>query len=154
MNDFAIMGYAAAGMEAQHDALDIAARNVALAQTASPQHPVHTLIPDFEAAKGQFDFAWPDSPDAPMGAAQADDDVNIGPIDDDDAPASPFSEPQDLPGSVHVAGVKVDPTPQYAVDSVHEMVNVLDAQRAYEANTSVFNVGRRLIEKTVALGQQ
>jgi len=35
------------------------------------------------------------------------------------------------------------------VDAVSEMVAVLGAQRAYEANASVFDTGKRLIQQTL-----
>ena len=38
-------------------------------------------------------------------------------------------------------------------DALTEMIAVLDAQRAYEANASVFDVGKRLAERTLAIGQ-
>jgi flagellar basal body rod protein FlgC len=38
-------------------------------------------------------------------------------------------------------------------DALTEMIAVLDAQRAYEANASVFDVGKRLAERTLAVGQ-
>jgi hypothetical protein len=39
--------YAASGMDAQHSALDVLARNVASTQTADSAHPVHPLVPQF-----------------------------------------------------------------------------------------------------------
>ena len=39
------------------------------------------------------------------------------------------------------------------VDAVTEMVSVLDAQRAYEANASVFDIGKRLAERTIDMGR-
>ena len=39
------------------------------------------------------------------------------------------------------------------VDAVTEMVAVLNAQRAYEANASVFDLGKRLAERTIELGR-
>ncbi len=38
-------------------------------------------------------------------------------------------------------------------DSLTEMIAVLDAQRAYEANASVFDVGKRLAERTLDVGR-
>ena len=34
-----------------------------------------------------------------------------------------------------------------------EMVRVLDAQRAYEANASVFDLAKRLAERTIEAGR-
>jgi flagellar basal body rod protein FlgC len=38
-------------------------------------------------------------------------------------------------------------------DSLTEMIAVLNAQRAYEANASVFDVGKRLAERTIDVGR-
>ncbi len=38
-------------------------------------------------------------------------------------------------------------------DPLTEMVAVLDAQRAYEADASVFDVGKRLAERTLDVGR-
>lgn len=38
-------------------------------------------------------------------------------------------------------------------DALTEMIAVLDAQRAYEANASIFDVGKRLAERTLTVGQ-
>jgi flagellar basal body rod protein FlgC len=38
-------------------------------------------------------------------------------------------------------------------DALTEMVNMLDAQRAYEANASIFDVGKRIAERTIDLGR-
>jgi flagellar basal-body rod protein FlgC len=40
-----------------------------------------------------------------------------------------------------------------AADALTEMIAVLDAQRAYEANASVFDVGKRLAERTIDVGR-
>ncbi len=40
-----------------------------------------------------------------------------------------------------------------AADSLTEMIAVLDAQRAYEANASVFDVGKKLAERTLDVGR-
>ena len=38
-------------------------------------------------------------------------------------------------------------------DALTEMIAVLDAQRAYEAHASVFDVGKRLAERTIDVGR-
>jgi flagellar basal body rod protein FlgC len=52
---------------------------------------------------------------------------------------------------VSLAGSR--PLPGSEADAVTEMVAVLDAQRAYEANASVFEAGKRLAERTIDLGR-
>lgn len=40
-----------------------------------------------------------------------------------------------------------------AVDVITEMVAVLNATRAYEANASIFDIGKRLAERTIDMGK-
>ncbi len=40
-----------------------------------------------------------------------------------------------------------------SVDVIAEMVAVLNATRAYEANASVFDIGKRLAERTIDMGK-
>jgi flagellar basal body rod protein FlgC len=39
------------------------------------------------------------------------------------------------------------------VDVITEMVAVLNASRAYEANASIFDIGKRLAERTIDMGK-
>lgn len=41
-----------------------------------------------------------------------------------------------------------------SVDLLTEMIDVLNASRAYEANASVFDLGKRLAERTIDIGRQ
>ena len=40
-----------------------------------------------------------------------------------------------------------------SVDVITEMVAVLNATRAYEANASIFDIGKRLAERTIEMGK-
>ncbi|HEV3154332.1 MAG TPA: flagellar basal body rod C-terminal domain-containing protein [Candidatus Baltobacteraceae bacterium] len=40
-----------------------------------------------------------------------------------------------------------------SVDVLTEMVSVLNASRAYEANATVFDIGKRLAERTIDMGK-
>ena len=40
-----------------------------------------------------------------------------------------------------------------SADALTEMIGVLDAQRAYEMDASVFDVGKRLAERTIDVGR-
>lgn len=40
-----------------------------------------------------------------------------------------------------------------SVDVITEMVAVLNASRAYEANASIFDIGKRLAERTIDMGK-
>lgn len=52
---------------------------------------------------------------------------------------------------VSVAGSHVQPGS--SVDVISEMVAVLNATRAYEANASIFDIGKRLAERTIDMGK-
>lgn len=137
MTEFDAMKFAAGGMDAQRGALDVYARNVALMQTADRAHPIHPLEPSYAVANdddGGIDgeFAAEMSRLSGDGDDSGDDDV--------------------LPGAISFAGAKPSATLATGGDAVAEMVSVLDAQRAYEANASVFDSGKRLVEKTIAVG--
>jgi flagellar basal body rod protein FlgC len=100
-----LLDAAAAGMDAQRAALDVAARNVAAAEAAGPNGEYSREVPVFRI-------------DA-----------------DDDAPRVEFAGTRDERGT--------------NVDILTEMIAVMNAARAYEADTSIFDVGKRLAEKTI-----
>jgi len=72
--------------------------------------------------------------------------VTSDPIDDDGDPDAP---PEDGGGPRFVGTVRTGES----ADAITEMVAVLDAQRAFEANASVFDTGKRLAERTLQIGQ-
>ncbi len=124
MSEFDVLSVAADGMSVQRTLLDVAARNVAAAQAATPQHPYPRLVARFAAAEPD------DGVDAVLGDGDAD------PADD-------------------MAWTKFTGTARGGdtADSLTEMIAVLDAQRAYEANASVFDVGKKLAERTLDVGR-
>jgi flagellar basal body rod protein FlgC len=124
VSEFDLLSVAADGMSVQRALLDVAARNVAAAQASTPQHPYPRLVARF-------------------GAAPQDGDASFElPGDDDDA------EPDDartrLIGTARAGE---------SADALTEMIAVLDAQRAYETNASVFDVGKKLAERTLDVGR-
>jgi flagellar basal-body rod protein FlgC len=133
MAEFDILRASAAGMDAERSALDLAARNVAAAQ-ATPDHgSFERLLPQFAVAPAPGD----------------DDDDGVEPPPDLGDAAAEDGDDASLP--VRYLGS----TPEHGVDvdAVTEMVAVLDAQRAYEANASVFDIGKRLSERTIDMGR-
>ncbi len=112
MDEFDILRASAAGMDAERAALEVAARNVAAAETVGDGRFAR-LVPQFSLSGGDGD----DAADA----------------------------------TVRFTGAV--PQPGVEVDAVTEMVSVLDAQRAFEANASVFDVGKHLAEATIELGR-
>jgi len=132
MNEFDILRNAAAGMDAGRAALDLAARNVAASEADGTAF--ERLVPRYAtAAPGVDDSAAGDAYEPPDelggdGAASGDDDLPIRYL-----------------GAASERGV--------APDAVTEMVAVLDAERAYETNATVFDVGKRLAERTIDVGR-
>ena len=129
MNDFGVMQYAAAGMEAQRSALDVLAQNLALVQTADPKHPVHTLVPQFTSTPEGDEFA------ASLAAA--------------DKARAQFKQ---MKTALVAAEAELGQLAA-AVIATNEKLGVLGAQRAFEASAAVFDTGKRLIEKTLSVEQ-
>lgn len=102
-----LLDSAAAGMDAQRAALDVAARNVAAAEAAGPNGDYERTIPIFRIVEG-----------------------------DDDA-------------RVEFTGTRTERGTN--VDILTEMIAVMNASRAYESDASIFDVGKRLAEKTIDL---
>ena len=133
MAEFDILRSSAAGMDAERSALDLAARNVAAAQATPDKGSFERLIPKFALAPA--------------------------PDDDDDGVDPPVDFGDGVPGegdadaSLPVRYLGAIPERGVDVDAVTEMVAVLDAQRAYEANASVFDIGKRLSERTIDMGR-
>jgi flagellar basal body rod protein FlgC len=123
MSEFDLLAVAADGMSVQRALLDVAARNVAAAQASTPQHPYPRLVARFAAPNEDGDDASFEFPD--------DDEER------DDARTR-------LIGTARAGE---------SADALTEMIAVLDAQRAYEANASVFDVGKKLTERTLDLGR-
>ena len=121
MTDFGLLDVAARGMAAQRTLLDLDARNVAAAQAAVPGHPYQRLVAHLVAAPPADAFEVPD-PD-PDGDGDGDG-------DDAGNPVAVTSE----------TGTG---------DALTELIATLDAQRAFEADASIFDIGKRLAERTL-----
>jgi flagellar basal body rod protein FlgC len=118
-------------MDAQRAALDLAARNVAASQADGTSF--ERLVPRYALAANPGDAATPEGYD----------------------PAEPSEEDGGDDGQEQVPIRYLGATAEQGVpvDTITEMVSVLDAQRAYEANASVFDIGKRLAERTIDMGR-
>lgn len=125
MSEFDLLSVAADGMSVQRALLDVAARNVAAAQASTPQHPYPRLVARFAAAPQDGDGAPFELPGD----------------DDDDEPDDARTR---LIGTARAGE---------SADALTEMIAVLDAQRAFETNASVFDVGKKLAERTLDVGR-
>lgn len=56
-------------------------------------------------------------------------------------------------GTPEVAFAGAAPQHGSSVDILTEMVSVLNASRAYEANASVFDIGKQLAQRTIDMGR-
>ena len=130
MSELEVLGIAGSGMEAQRVALDLEARNVAAAQVAGPEG-FERLVPRIAAG------AMPDAGDG---------------FEPQPTLPEPFASPDDLAaGQVRLAGIDRVRSPD--ADAIGEMVAVLDAQRAFEADASIFDVGKHLAERAIDVGR-
>jgi flagellar basal body rod protein FlgC len=109
MDSIGLLETAASGMEAQREALDVAARNVAAAEAAGLNGSYERLVPEFRLQR------------------------------DGDSETVAFAGAHSQRGS--------------SVDVLTEMVAVMNASRAYESNASVFDVGKRIAERTIDMGR-
>ncbi|MDB5040679.1 MAG: hypothetical protein JWN27_1405 [Candidatus Eremiobacteraeota bacterium] len=125
MAEFDLLAIAADGMGVQRAMLDVAARNVAAAQASTPDHPYPRLVARFAGAASSDPLERAFDPDGSDGSDDGDEGTRLTGI---------------TPGGD-------------AADALTEMIAVLDAQRAYEANASVFDVGKRLAERTLDVGR-
>ncbi len=132
MSEFDVLSVAADGMSVQRALLDVAARNVAAAQASTPQHPYQRLVAHFSSAPAGERDAF--DPDRELAAAFEE----AGDASPDDVPLS------------RLAGTSRSGE---TADALTEMIAVLDAQRAYEAHASVFDVGKKLAERTLDVGR-
>jgi flagellar basal-body rod protein FlgC len=132
-SEFDLLETASAGMDAQRAALDLAARNVAASQVDGGGFA--RLVPRYSVAPAAADASTPDAYEPP------------DPSDADGVGDGSSGEraPIRYLGATAERGVDVD--------AITEMVSVLDAQRAYEANASVFDIGKRLAERTIDMGR-
>lgn len=110
MADFTLLDVAAAGMDAQRGALDVAARNIAAAQAAGPRGRYPREVAQFRLLQAQ-----------------------------DGTPRIAF------------AGTRTQPKTD--VDAIGEMISILNASRAFEANASVFETGKQLALRTIEMGR-
>ncbi|GAC1306858.1 MAG: hypothetical protein NVS2B3_02640 [Vulcanimicrobiaceae bacterium] len=142
MSEFDILTSAAAGMDAQRAALDVAARNVAAAEASPGAAGFQRLIPQYAVAPDPASQAGPSGiagyePPEPADGADG--------ADGSGGPDGPVAAPVRYLGAIRQRGADID--------AVTEMVAVLGAQRAYEANASVFDIGKRLAERTLDMGR-
>ncbi len=159
MSEFDLLSLAADGMSAQRTMLDVAARNVAAAQASTPEHAYPRLVARFASAQAT---SLPDGIPEPGGdsalwdAVGSDDSDGGGLVSDTSRRVTDSNGVRmDDPGDVDRGRTRFVGTVRGGenADALTEMIAVLDAQRAYEANASIFDIGKRLAERTLTVGQ-
>jgi flagellar basal-body rod protein FlgC len=146
VTEFSALSASAAGMEAQRAALDVDARNVAAAETGA----------EFDRLVPRFAVASPE--DAPGGSAFSEGrpatEARERSIESAISGRSePASQTAFEPGAPFIRFTGTSIERGTGVDAITEMVAVLNAQRAFEADASVFEAGKRLAERTIDVGR-
>ena len=148
MNEFDILGMAADGMSAQQSAIGIYAKNIALANAGSPVstalEPTFVTSSANENEGDDFSRLIADHSDDSFAAATSRADDVSPPADFDDAGETGTRAPVVAMTGTHVVHRRAD--------ALGEMVAAMNAQRAFEANASVFELGKRLAERTIDAG--
>lgn len=147
-----LMDTTASGMQAQVGAMNVYAHNMALAQTATPEKPAYGYEPTFAMGGGD----GPGDPadafaalvSAKSGGSGGDDD---GDENDDDDGGNVAGVMGGIPaGQVAMTGVRRSATP---VDTISQMVAMMNAQRMYESESSMFDEGKSIAQKAIQMGQ-
>lgn len=147
MSFFSAMDISASGLTAQRLRLDIIANNLANAETTRTDAggPYRRQVPVFEVRQPEDTFA------ALLGRATGIDGtgggVRVARIDED---ASPFRLKYD-PGHPDADAQGYVQLPN--VNSVTEMVDMISATRAYEANITAINSAKAMIARALEIGR-
>jgi flagellar basal-body rod protein FlgC len=141
MNIFSGIDVTSGALTAQKTRLDIVAQNIANAQT--------TRGPDglpYQRKTVSFETELLRRSGAPAGAASLQS-VHIGKISNDTTPGARVYDPQHADATPE--GYVVMPN----VNMAYEMVDLMTASRAYEANLSVVKNARQMAMKALEIGK-
>lgn len=140
-----IFSISASGLSAQRLRMDIIADNITNAQTIRPAHetPYRRKYPIFAAKQGNNFADELRRSTAKLGVG-----VQVTAIFEDDftpgelvfQPEHPFADEQ---GYVHMPNI----------NTMREMVNMISASRAYEANVTALNATKSMISKALEIGR-
>ena len=136
MNEFDLLGGASFEMQRQRMLLDVAARNVAAAQASRPGQDYARLVAD----------------QTPAAQRDIDDIAGLGELDPSQAGDAEVGG-EDGAVAAEIVPVLRTHTERGSADALTEMMAVIDAQRSYEQNASIFDLGKRLAERTIDLGR-
>jgi flagellar basal-body rod protein FlgC len=160
MNFFRSIDTSASGLTAQRLRLDLIANNIANVNTtrtsqttaAGNQIPYRRQVAHFVPRSSQTNFA--SLLDDKMAGQITGDGVQVSSISEDQSPFRLENNP-DSPDAAKVAeeGVPVGYVRQPNVNIVTEMVDMISASRAYEANVTALNVSKSIAQKALEIGK-
>lgn len=147
MGYFSAFGISASGLTAQRLRMDIISQNIANVNTTRTESgdPYRRKVVTFEEKTGG-DFASY-LEDASAGGYDAGGGVRVASVVEDQ---SPFKEVYD-PGNPDADENGIVKQPN--VDVVTEMVNMISASRAYEANVTALNASKAMAAKALEIGK-
>ncbi len=160
MNFFRSIDTSASGLTAQRLRLDLIANNIANINTtrtgqttsAGNQIPYRRQAAQFVARSPETNFA--SLLDNKMGVITTGNGVQVSSISEDQSPFRLEYNP-DSPDAVKVAeeGIPAGYVRQPNVNIVTEMVDMISASRAYEANVTVLNNSKAMAQKALEIGK-
>ena len=146
MNEFDILGASADGMSAQQSAIGVFAKNIALINAGSPGSTA--IEPTFVTATQSDDDDF-----SRLVTDRSDDGFGVSPsFSTDDASPQDMDDGDDPDARAPVVAMTGTHVVHRRADALGEMVAAMNAQRAFEANASVFELGKRLAERTIDVG--
>lgn len=145
-----ILDVTGSGMAAQAGAMNVYAHNMALAQTSTPDHQAYGFEPMFATGTGDELGGDPADAFASLVSGKSDD-AEDGDDGDSSGAGSIMGMLPGIPaGQVAMTGVRKTATP---VDTITQMVNMMNAQRVYESQSSLFDESKSIAQKTIQMGQ-
>jgi flagellar basal-body rod protein FlgC len=147
MSTFTSMNICATGMTAQKLRIDTISQNIANANTTRTESgdPYRRQTVVFEEIKGSSSFN--DVLNGYLNNTSSVGGVKVSGIVEDESPFTTVYDPThpdaDADGYVSMPNV----------DTLEEMTNLIDANRAYEANVTAFNSNKSMIAKALEIGE-
>ncbi|MBF8984286.1 flagellar basal body rod protein FlgC [Lutibacter sp. B2] len=147
MSLFNSVNVSASGLTAQRLRMDVISKNIANANTTRTANgmPYRRQMPVFKEKTGNFKFS--ESLDAAKGKVNFGNGVEVIDVVED---KSPFKRIYD-PG--HPDADKDGYVKMPNVDIVTEMINMISATRAYEANVTAMNAAKSMAMKALEIGK-
>lgn len=151
MGMFSVLNISGSGLTAQRFRLDVIANNIANANTTRTpeggpyQRKMVVLMPREDSLNFKS-YLLPEALKPKLGTG-----VKVVSVEEDNSPPRLVYDPS------HPDAIKYGKYKGYVlypnVDIVKEMVDLIDATRAYEANVTMIDNSRRMFEKALQIGR-